>query len=359
MHKHGRLRYGAMLCLLCWLTPASANNVDTRVNDIDNNVDKNVANNIETPAPQQGASNPPNINSEKTAQAWVQGMNQAFSALNFKLPLIHLQRNRIQTYSFDHGIVADKQVVLLDYLSGPARQSYRVDDLVTYVDAEFPSYSIQSSKIVAPTPAMFVGDIAKLEKNYRFILSGQGRVAGRMAQLVRLAARDEHRFSYLLWLDLETSLLLRYDLLDLDNSVVEQMQALQLHVFDQPSDALTNLVSLPPIERQVSSVVNTDTRWQLKWTPPGFELKAADSHPLLSTREHVDYLLLTDGLTQISIYVALAKDKPLPEQVVTAGGTAMANHRQGRVDITVVGKIPADTALKLARSLSLNSEASQ
>lgn len=291
---------------------------------------------------------------KQSALGWLQAMEHSFYRLNFRLSMIHLQRNRIQTYSFDHGVVDGKQVVMVDYLSGPVRKSYRINNQVTYVDAEFPSYSVYANKIVAPTPSMFIGGMSKLADNYRFILAGQGRVAGRTAQLVRLSAKDNHRFSYLLWLDLDTSLLLRYDLLDLNNAVVEQMQALQLELFEQPSEPLTQLVQQQPADQVVAPVPTRVSPWKLDWLPPGFALVAADKHRLLTNREEVNYLLLSDGLNQVSVYVAIAKDNPLPEQVVTAGGTAMANHRHRGLDITVVGKIPAETALKLARSLTLN-----
>lgn len=320
------------LCLLIWLLPVTAN--------------ATAAPAVATTAGEQ----------PKSAYQWLVDMNQAFVGLNFKLPMIHLQRNSIQTYSFEHGIVDGRQVVHVDYLSGPARQSYRVDNRVTYVDAEFPPYSVQSPRIVAPIPSKFVGDLASLAQNYRFVLAGQGRVAGRIAQLIRLSARDEHRFSYLLWLDQQSSLLLRYDVLDLNNTVVEQMQALQLHVFDGPTEVVRQLAQQQTEDHALAPVSATDSRWTLTWLPPGFEVVAADRHRLMSTREGVDYLQLSDGLTQVSVYVALAKDQPLPEQVVTAGGTAMANFRQGQLDITVVGKIPANTAIKLSRSLTLNDE---
>jgi len=290
---------------------------------------------------------------EKTPKEWLSSMEQAHQQLNFKLPLIHLERDHVQTYAFEHGRVDDQEVVYISSLSGPVRHSYRIDDIVTYVEPESRPYSINGRKIVGPSPMKFVGKLAKIEQNYSVTALGKGRIAGRTCQLIRLKSKDGHRFNYIIWLDEQSSLVLRYDLFDLSNNLLEQVQAVGLNISEQPS---TNLVKLKNAEKIDVNLIaqTTQQRWTLSWLPPGYTQQNRDNHRLMVTAKHVDYLLLSDGLSDISVYVSQAGELPLPEKALTKNGISMANHRQGNVDITVVGRIPYDTALKLSRSIVAN-----
>jgi len=290
---------------------------------------------------------------ENNPLQWLAQMNQAYHQNNFSLSITHLQRNHVQSFLFEHGIVDDEQVVYIKSLTGPVSHSYRINNLVTYIDPEIQPYSVHAPIIAIPSPSFFINKLTAIEKNYNVSLAGKGRVAGRVAQLVRLKAKDKDRFNYVLWLDVDTSLLLRYDSFDLQNNLVEQMQVIRAQWTVQPNEKLVELVAADIPSMKMAPAVNVKTRWQFNWLPSQYQIIATDSHRLLSTTEPVDYLMLSDGLSEVSVYIANAGEVEFPERLITQGGMAVARHRQGNVDITVVGKVPLDTATKIARSISL------
>jgi len=287
---------------------------------------------------------------EKTPTDWLKNMDLAHQTLNFTLPMVHLEPKSAQTYLFEHGVSHGKQVVYIAALSGPVRHSYRVDNLVTYMEPESRPYTINADKIISPSPAIFVGKTQHILDNYSLTMIEKGRIAGRVTQLIRLKAKDKHRFNYILWLDLETSLLLRYDLFDLNNNLLEQVQAVGLQVSELPSDNILKLSVKQNDETQMMAAV-PQQNWKFSWLPSGFKIQASDSHRIVNTAQAVEYLMLTDGLSQVSVYIAKAGNIELPAKLFTNNGIAMANHRQGQLDITVVGRIPYDTAMKIARSI--------
>jgi len=287
---------------------------------------------------------------EKTPHQWLSSMESAHQQLNFKLPLIHLERGHVQTYAFEHGRVDGDEVVYIASLSGPVRHSYRINDVVTYVEPETNPYSVYAQKIVGPSPVKFVGKLQQISQNYSVTALGKGRIAGRICQLIRLKSKDKHRFNYILWLDLQTSLVMRYDLFDLDNNLLEQIQAVGLSVSDLPSSNLIKLKGSNKVEVSVAPPLPPQN-WSLSWIPAGYSLQTRDNHRLMVTDKTVDYLLLSDGLSDISVYVSPAGELALPEKAITQNGIAMANYRQGNADITVVGRVPYETALKIARSV--------
>ena len=290
---------------------------------------------------------------ETTPIQWLEKMNAAYHQSNFSLSIIHLQRNHIQSFSFEHGIVGEDKVVYINSLTGPVSHSYRINNQVTYIDPEIKPYRVESATIVIASPAFFVDKEAAVIANYQLTLGGQGRVAGRAVQLLRLTAKDEHRFNYILWLDVETSLLLRYDSYDLNNNLIEQMQAITFELRDQPDEKLVKLVNSDLKNVVKAPQVSTSTRWQFNWLPSNFSVAASDSHRLFTTTQPVDYILLTDGVSEISVYVARADDVAFPERLITPGGIAVARHRESGIDFTVVGKIPLETAIKISHSMVL------
>ena len=92
-------------------------------------------------------------------------------------------------------------------------------------------------------------------------------------------------------------------------------------------------------------------KWQFSWLPSGFIVQASDSHRVDKSLGAVEYVMLSDGLSQVSVYIAPAGKLEIPPKLITNSGIAMANKRYGEYDVTVVGRIPYDTALKIAHSI--------
>lgn len=290
---------------------------------------------------------------ETTPIQWLEKMNVAYHQSNFSLSVVHLQRNHIQSFAFEHGVVGDDNVVYINSLTGPVSHSYRINNQVTYIDSEIKPYRVEANTIIMPSLAFFVDKQAAVVANYNLTLGGQGRVAGRTVQLLRLTAKDQHRFNYRLWLDTETALLLRYDSYDLNNNLVEQVQAITFELRDAPDQKLVKLANSDLKNIIQAPQVSASTRWRFNWLPSNFVVAASDSHRLFTTAQPVDYILLTDGVSEISVYVARAEEVIFPERLITAGGIAVARHRESGIDFTVIGKIPLETAVKISNSMIL------
>lgn len=289
---------------------------------------------------------------EKLPIDWLKSMDLAHKSLNFTMPLVHLEPSSVQTYLYEHGVSNDKEVVYMAALSGPLRHKYRVNNKVTYLEPENKPYTINSRKIVGASPALFVNKIDHIEENYSMTMVEKGRIAGRITQLIRLKAKDENRFNYILWLDLETSLLLRYDLFDLNNNLLEQVQAVGLHLNSLPSENIKQLAARTNDEVRIINAIQQE-KWQFSWLPEGFSVQASDSHRVDKSLGAVEYLMLSDGLSQVSVYIAQASNIDVPAKLITNSGIAMATQRYGQYDVTVVGRIPYDTALKIAHSIEI------
>lgn len=60
----------------------------------------------------------------------------------------------------------------------------------------------------------------------RLSAQGKNRIAGQVAQLVRLSAKDESKYNFILWFGTENRYLLRLDINDAQNLVEQCILAL-------------------------------------------------------------------------------------------------------------------------------------
>ena len=60
--------------------------------------------------------------------------------------------------------------------------------------------------------------------------------------------------------------------------------------------------------------------WHLTWLPDGFKVLSQDRHQLVSTSLPVDYMMLSDGLVDLSVYVSRVDPKQAVRQQLIRQG---------------------------------------
>jgi len=291
---------------------------------------------------------------ELSAKAWLENMSQALHDTEFKYSMIQLQANNIRPLVYIHGKVQGQEVAFLEYLNGPPKNVVRVGDTVIYIEHDQPAYSTKAKRILGVLPAAFSGDVSMLESGYQFVLGGRARLAGRPSQLVRIIPNDDLRYGYQVWLDLESYLPLRYDMLTLEKQLLEQVLVIELLVLDEAPAILQQVYKQdwPAVVPQ--SQRDTGDNWTFSWLPPGFKVQVKDSHRLMGSHEPVEYIALSDGMANISVYVTKAGDIKMPEELVTRNGLSLASEIVGGLEVVAVGKIPPSTLARVAKSIRIH-----
>ncbi|GLS82510.1 MucB/RseB C-terminal domain-containing protein [Paraferrimonas haliotis] len=284
------------------------------------------------------------------ADAWLERMSQALNEKQFKASMVHLQTNQVRPLIYLHGHQDGEHLAFMDHLNGPFKSAVRIDNVVTYLEQDQPPYSVKSSRIPGLFPPIFAGDIHRLDDGYQFVLGGRSRIAARMAQLVRIVARDENRFSYMVWLDTETALPLRIDMLA-GEQLLDRLMVIELTLTDEPPVLLLEAARREwPATIETPSVA-TEANWHFGWLPDGFKETVRDQHRLFGANEAVEYVSVSDGMVQISVYLAVAGQVELPEHITHNNGTAIATARHGELEVVAIGKVPADTLHQIALNI--------
>lgn len=286
-------------------------------------------------------------------KAWLENMSQALQEQEFKISLIQLQADHIRPLVYIHGKVEQQEVAFLEHLNGPPKNAVRVGNTVTFIEHDQPAYSVSASRIQGILPPAFAGDISKLEAGYQFVLGGRSRIAGRPSQLVRIIPNDDYRYGYQVWLDMESYLPLRYDMLTQDKQLLEQILVVELLVLDEAPAILIEAYKQewPPVISQ--SKRDAGDNWTFKWLPQGFNILVKDSHRLMGSHESVEYIALSDGMANISVYVARVGETPMPEELVTRNGLSLATEVVGNFEVVAVGKVPSETLTRVAKSIAI------
>ena len=296
----------------------------------------------------------------ESAKLWLEQLSKSLRELNFTTSFVVVKNNQAEPYHWLHGIGENSQELeIFSRLNGPRRDILRQGDIVSYIEPEQEPYSIISDHVQSPIPTIFRGDFSELEENYRFISVGRSRVLGRVAQLVRIVAKDKYRFSYWLWLDQQTGLLLKMAVLTRQGGLLEQIQFTHIEVSEKLSESLVQFQSteLPEIIKLNNQQKNRVLAWKVDWLPQGFAVIKSNQHNLnshnLGDNKAVEFMLFSDGLVEISVYVNLSQENFRAAEYASDGATMVFNHIVQGVEVGVVGDIPLTTAKLIAESIVL------
>ncbi|AUL74897.1 anti-sigma E factor [Pseudoalteromonas sp. 13-15] len=295
-------------------------------------------------------------NDTNPAKTLLLEMANAVHNRNFDASFVVVKGKSMEPYRWVHAKQGETELEHLSLLNGAGLEMIRVNDQVTYFEPQSEPYSLKTDSIAGPIPEVLFKDIQRLSEHYDFVLGGKGRIAGRAAQLVRIESKDEHKYNYWIWLDMESALLLKAAYVNHQGEALEQLQLTHISVTEQPAPMLLEVLNrnfpTPLPENELEGVDSSSTNWKISWLPAGFELLKSDRHKLDLNNELTDYYLYSDGFVEVSVFI----QRPLPGKrlsgALTSGATTVYVHNGGNFDVSVVGNVPSLTAKAIAESVT-------
>ncbi|MGB1198181.1 MAG: MucB/RseB C-terminal domain-containing protein [Thalassotalea sp.] len=299
---------------------------------------------------------------EEQAQLSLNTLSQSIKTLNFSTSFVVVKNNQAEPYHWFHGINEQgEELEILSLLNGPRRDILRKGDIISYIEPELPPYSIVANDLKGPIPSVFYKDFNVLASSYDFISVGRSRVLGRAAQLVRMVSKDPHRYGHWIWLDQKTGLLLKLAVATRSGQLLEQIQFTHLDISEQPAESLITLqtTELPKALEVPENYQQPTLGWQVNWLPQGFERISANRHRITVTKQPVEFMLFSDGLVDISVYVSPSNVRQRNVDFVMDGATVALNQVNNGFEVSVVGKIPSKTAKAIADSVALTASSAK
>jgi sigma-E factor negative regulatory protein RseB len=286
---------------------------------------------------------------------WLSNMRDAMVSLDYRGLVAYLKDGKVNTMEFVHSVSNGVEHERLTSLNSPMREIVRDGDLVRFFFPE--TKSVVTERV--PSNHSFLVDLpesfAGLCDYYAFLVGEQAHVAQRRAQIIDIVPVDDYRYRRKIWIDTASHLPLRFELLDENNRPIEQMVFTSLEVSAQaPSRGVgpaaeSGTYSEQSSKREIMPIEAMD--WSLDGVPVGFRISGYSriQHPPL--KHPIEHILLSDGLSSVSIYVDELKEEPFLEKLKNIGAVNAYTRKIDGFVVTVMGEVPAKTVHMIANGL--------
>jgi sigma-E factor negative regulatory protein RseB len=294
--------------------------------------------------------------SAQEARAWLDKMNRAVEDLNYRGTFVHVIEGTAESLHIIHRNAEGKSGERIVSADGVGREIIRQEGAVQCILPDRRVVLLEERKDLSPLVSALPSYSNEIESHYELALRSSARVANRSAQVIEIKPRDEYRYGYMLWLDEETAMPLRSDLIDDKGAVVEQILFTDIEFVDSiPADALAATIDTTGFEMlrpPESATLTRDIPWRAAAVPGGFKLSVATQSPIAGSETPVEHLVYSDGLATVSVFIEDPNTKAeVNDGFSTMGSTnAFSLTLRGR-KVTAMGEVPRQTVRTIASSL--------
>ncbi len=295
--------------------------------------------------------------SAQEARAWLDKMNRAVEDLNYQGTFVHVLEGTAETLRIIHRREDGRSSERIESLDGVGREIIRHGNQVQCILPDRRVVLLEEPKDLSPLVSALPSYSDEIEPHYALNLHAIARVANRTAQILEIKPRDAFRYGYMLWLDQETAMPLKSQLIDDQGAIVEQILFTSIDLQAQipasgdrtrrstrPASRRCGRPSLPSSPRTYRGVPGkcraaSSCRSRRKARSPGSE------YP-------VEHLVYSDGLATVSVFI----EDPHTKSEVSEGFSKMGSTNafsltlRGR-KVTAVGEVPRQTVRTIASSL--------
>ena len=295
---------------------------------------------------------------EKDARYWLDRMGESLASVNYEGTFVHIHGGSSETLKVVRRVGEDGRITeRLVSLDGAGREIIRKDDEVTCIFGDQRSVLKErrdegNGQFFATVPVYS----EKLDLYYSFLTRGESRMLDRQVREVAVVARDRYRFGYRLWLDHDTAIPLKSQLVTADGKVVEEVKFADIRFPLSIPEASTE----PSISYEGFKIYYTEpsrveaeqlSAWRADRVPGGFELSSSSIKTLTDSETPVEHLVYSDGLASVSVFVEAGTGEAAhgfsTVGAANAYSTAVDDHQ-----VTAVGEVPRPTVEMIARSVT-------
>ena len=303
-------------------------------------------------APQVQAASP------QAAGEWLQRMTRSLATLSYDGLFTHTAGRRSETMRIVHRIDGGRSMERLVSLDGSGREIIRT--------AEEIHFYMPDRRVVLIEPRTDEGSLLRalpalgpqLDELYTLEVSKGTRLLGRDVRVLEVRPRDVYRYGYRLWLDEETAMPLRSEVVNGEGRAVETMHFTRLEVRDrinprelEPAVDATGYQWVRAGKRSEPSA--SGGGWRPRKVPPGFRLVATRLQVVPGVPVPVQHLIFSDGFASVSVFIepGTSRGPAPPESTSVGSANAFSTQVQGHV-VTAIGEVPAETVRDLATSVA-------
>lgn len=289
------------------------------------------------------------------AVALLNKMTSSLRHLDYKGKLVFIKNKQVTTLSIEYSNNGEFRKEIIQPLDKNGKAITR----------QLSGFTL--SKMPKIDPAM--------EKIYSFDMGSMSKVAGQPCRTVIARPKDRKRYLKKFCIDENSGFLYQYTLSNQKHEVVEQFMFTDV-VVQQPvpvdqipdtakqSDVQVIATTAPEVALEPNPLASKESqpdqysKWLFDPLPKGFKVVKAEQNISQAEQQEgmieleEEKILLSDGLSSISVFIATPEEKNRqPHPVVQSGAlNILSKQKQGRM-ITLVGEVPKDTLIDIFKCI--------
>jgi sigma-E factor negative regulatory protein RseB len=281
---------------------------------------------------------------------WLRRIQEATHKLSYSGTFVYQQGGRSETSRITRYVDANGDIEKLESMDGVPREIVRTRDTVKCYLPDSKVVKVEGRTGEREFPALLPEKISALARHYDIGLGEVRRIAGFECRAVVLTPKDNLRYGYRLYADLQSGMLLKAVTFDNTGQHVEQFTFTQLALGHVSRDRVKprHATRAWRVEEAGASRASL-TGWGLSSELPGFR-KVIELKRRLGESRPVGQVVYSDGLAAVSVFIESLEGR---KEAVRTGLASMgainiytrevANHR-----VTVVGEAPALSVQRIA-----------
>ncbi len=293
------------------------------------------------------------------AQGLLTKMTRATRTLDYEGTFVYQHDYQIESMRIVHKVVDGMPRERLVSLNGVPREIIRDAREVRFYYPNDNAVVVEQRRTNGlDFPNILPDQLQGLDENYVIRLGKQGRLAGRVAQQILIRPRDSYRYGYDLWADNDTGLLLKAELMDDKQKMLEQFVFTQISIGGNVAASALE----PEMARQgmlwhrdnSERAKQANASWTVTRLPKGFKLSTQMKREIPLRKKSVEHLVFSDGLAAVSVFI----EKQDADDKTSGPGTShlgAVNAYAIKVDghhITAMGEVPAATVSLIGGSVA-------
>lgn len=297
-------------------------------------------------------------NNDPMALNLLKAMHSAGRQLNYQGTFVYVHSGKMESMRIYHRVDEKGDHDRMVHLNGSNREVIRDGNKVTCILSDKKSVHVSKLDSTPHLLSALPSNFTEFPQYYTFALAGQDRVAGRITKVVHVDPRDKFRYGYRFWLDAETGLLLKSQVLAENGLPIEQLMFTSIEVVREISPELLKS-ELKGERYTVTEDQDEDTakpgiplNWRVAHPPLGFQSTGHNVRHVIAGGVPTHQIVLSDGLASVSVYI---------EKLDTSKKRFVGSSYMGAVNIhgvvvdehqvTVIGEVPAATVKMVAESI--------
>jgi sigma-E factor negative regulatory protein RseB len=280
---------------------------------------------------------------------------------NYSGTYVHQQGNQVQSSRVVHLLDRSGEHEKLELLDGQEREFVRNNEDVRCYVPDNKVVLVEKRARYDTFPAMLTTEPVDIDRYYKLVVAGTDRVAGRVAQQVVLEARDDQRYGYRLWLDRDTSLLLKAQTIGDKGVAIEQVAFTEVAIGGtiDPARLKPSVGNTDGWRVETDRMVPVDLAkagWSIAQPVAGFR-QVMVVRRAFGGHEDIGQMVYSDGLAAISIFIEPSAPHGAVEGDAAKGPVNVVMKRHGDFWLTIVGDAPAASIRQMANAIDFKAPA--